>query len=362
MADIGVGLFSEPEGDELMLRAAGRLNRLRMIALALPLLALSGALAQEIASTIRDDAGMFDAETVRRARSRLERIERQYHVPVSIETIDSLNGEPINDVAVRRDRAAGNRGIFILMAQENKRISNVLCPAHLGNRLTAERRLAIRDAFVNEFRKSDFDTGLDRGIDAIEKVLSDTKDVDADVERAADRTGDRPPTRLGTSSSSSTSSALIERNRIRLTLAGARRVIRDAEAKADELHLKVNVAVVDDGGHLLTFERMDGARPASGYTALTKATTAATFRAPSGPVPAGTTTPDALLNISLQNAAAASGGKLTTLPGGVPIVVDGQVIGGVGVGGGTGEQDADVARAGIAGLLDDIDQRPDGDR
>jgi hypothetical protein len=54
-----------------------------------------------------------------------------------------------------------------------------------------------------------------------------------------------------------------------------------------------------------------------------------------------------LLNLSLQNAAAASGGKITTLYGGVPVVVDGQVIGGVGVGGGTGEQDAEIARAGI---------------
>jgi glc operon protein GlcG len=57
------------------------------------------------------------------------------------------------------------------------------------------------------------------------------------------------------------------------------------------------------------------------------------------------------LNLSLQNAAAASGGKLTTLKGGVPVLVDNQVIGAVGVGGGTGEQDAEVAKAGIAELM-----------
>lgn len=62
--------------------------------------------------------------------------------------------------------------------------------------------------------------------------------------------------------------------------------------------------------------------------------------------------PDLLLNLSLQNAAAASGGKITTLKGGIPVIVDGQVIGGVGVGGGTGEQDAEVAKAGIQSLLD----------
>ena len=123
------------------------------------------------------------------------------------------------------------------------------------------------------------------------------------------------------------------------------------------MNLKVNIAVVDDGGHLLSFDRMDGARPASGYTAITKATTAATFRQPTGPIPAGTANPDPLLNLSLQIAAQASGGKITTLYGGVPVVVDGQVIGGVGVGGGTGEQDAQVARAGVQAFLDELQKR-----
>ena len=57
------------------------------------------------------------------------------------------------------------------------------------------------------------------------------------------------------------------------------------------MNLKMNIAVVDDGGHLLAFDRMDGARPASGYTSLTKAITAATFRQPTGPIPAGTANP-----------------------------------------------------------------------
>jgi glc operon protein GlcG len=97
---------------------------------------------------------------------------------------------------------------------------------------------------------------------------------------------------------------------------------------------------------------MDGARPASGYTAISKATSAATMRQPTGPLPAGVANPDPHLNISLQNAAAASGGKITTLLGGVPLTVDAQVIGAVGVGGGTGEQDAQIARAGAQSLAD----------
>ncbi len=120
--------------------------------------------------------------------------------------------------------------------------------------------------------------------------------------------------------------------------------------------LKLNIAVVDDGGHLMAFARMNGARPASGYTAMTKATTAATFRQATGPIKKGDAAPDPLLNLSIQNAAAASGGKVTTLYGGVPIEVDGQIIGAVGCGGGTGEQDAECARAGIARLLEQLKQ------
>ncbi len=146
-------------------------------------------------------------------------------------------------------------------------------------------------------------------------------------------------------------SQLVTRDRIQLNLAGAEMIVAEVKKKAGEIKLKVNIAVVDDGGHLLAFARMDGARPASGYTAITKAVTAATFRQETGPLPT-IGEPDVLLNLSLQNAASSGGGKLTTLKGGVPVVVDGQVIGAVGVGGGTGEQDAEVAKAGVKKLLD----------
>jgi glc operon protein GlcG len=144
---------------------------------------------------------------------------------------------------------------------------------------------------------------------------------------------------------------LVTRGRVALNLAGAEMILKAAHQKAAAEGFKMNFAVVDDGGHLLAFARMDGARPASANTALTKAITAATFRQATGPLPP-TGDPDILLNISIQNAAAASGGKITTLKGGVPIVVNGQVIGAVGVGGGSGEQDAEVAKAGIQALMD----------
>ncbi len=147
--------------------------------------------------------------------------------------------------------------------------------------------------------------------------------------------------------SSQTRSALTNRERIGLNLAGAELVVAAAKAKAVELHIYVNIAVVDDGGHLLAFARMDDARPASIATAITKATAAATTRQPTGPIRRGDAESVLLLNLSLQHAAATSGGKMTALLGGLPILVEGQVVGAIGVGGGTGEQDVEVAKTGI---------------
>jgi len=144
---------------------------------------------------------------------------------------------------------------------------------------------------------------------------------------------------------------LVTLGRVELNLRGAEVILKAAREKAESQKLLNNIAVVDAGGHLLAFARMDGARPASGQTALTKAVAAATFRQETGPLPAKGE-PDLLLSLSLAAAAAGSGGKLTPLKGGVPIVVDGQIVGAVGVGGGTGEQDAEVAKAGIQALLD----------
>lgn len=153
-----------------------------------------------------------------------------------------------------------------------------------------------------------------------------------------------------------TAPPLVTGGRVELNLAGAEVVVAAAKAKAEALGITENVAVVDAGGHLLAFARMDGARPASAQSALTKAVSAATFRQETGTLPAKGE-PDLLLSLSLPAAVAASGGKLTTLKGGVPIVVGNQVIGAVGVGGGTGEQDTEVAKAGVRALLDRLAEK-----
>jgi len=146
---------------------------------------------------------------------------------------------------------------------------------------------------------------------------------------------------------------LVTRERVQLNLAGAETILEAAKNKAAAMGLKCNIAIVDDGGNLMAFARMDGARPASAATALSKAISAATFRQETGPMPAKGE-PDVLLSLSLQNA---SGGKITSLKGGVPIFVDKQIVGAVGVGGGTGEQDVEIAKAGIQKLLNELSKK-----
>jgi glc operon protein GlcG len=151
---------------------------------------------------------------------------------------------------------------------------------------------------------------------------------------------------------------LVTRSRFQLEQSGAELVVDAAVKQAKSMELAVNIWVVDDGGHPIAFIRMDNARPGSAYTALSKGRTAAITRRATGPI-RGTETPEHLwLDLSLQNAASDGGAVFTTLYGGVPIVIEGQVVGAVGVGGATGEQDAEIARAGIAALMEAMEKTP----
>ncbi|MQQ36317.1 hypothetical protein GE543_18770 [Pseudomonas sp. SZ57] len=103
----------------------------------------------------------------------------------------------------------------------------------------------------------------------------------------------------------------------------------------------VSIAVVDDGGHLLAFERLDDAAPISSYIAIEKARTSALGKRESKGY-------EEMVNGG--RTAFLSAPLLTSLEGGVPVIVDGQVIGALGVSGVKAEQDAQVARAGVAAL------------
>ena len=127
-----------------------------------------------------------------------------------------------------------------------------------------------------------------------------------------------------------------------LTLADVRAIAAAAETEATSNGWAVTLAVVDDGGHLLWLQRLDGAAPISAEIALAKASTAALGRRESKVY-------EDMINggrMSFLSAPVLHG----MLEGGVPIVVEGQVIGAVGVSGVKSTEDAQIARAGIAAL------------
>jgi len=139
---------------------------------------------------------------------------------------------------------------------------------------------------------------------------------------------------------------MLTRNNLRLTLEGGRLILAATAMKAGEISVPMNIAVVDDGGHLLVFERMDGAKLSSIEVAITKAKAAALRRAPSGPSP-GSGEPSAVLSLGLS---LATDLKLTPIRGGLPLMVGGQCVGGIGVSAGSEDEDVQVAQAGVDAL------------
>lgn len=129
-----------------------------------------------------------------------------------------------------------------------------------------------------------------------------------------------------------------------LTLADSNRVMAAAIAKAEELNIKVSVAVVDSGGRLIGLQRMDGAIWASAYGCQGKAVASAAFGRPSGAMQDRATTP------TPAGIRERSGSEMIFGQGAVPIIADGAVIGACGVGGGTSEEDEQCAAAGAAAL------------
>jgi uncharacterized protein GlcG (DUF336 family) len=126
-----------------------------------------------------------------------------------------------------------------------------------------------------------------------------------------------------------------------LTLGDARRIAAGAEAEADAHEWAVSIAIVDDGGHLLWLQRLDGAAPISAQIAPAKAQTAALGRRE-------TKLYEDMINGGRHSFLSAP--LQGMLEGGVPIIVDGQCIGAVGVSGVKSNEDARIARAGIAAL------------
>ena len=127
---------------------------------------------------------------------------------------------------------------------------------------------------------------------------------------------------------------------LKLTSDGAMKILQAAMAKAQTMKVPQCISIVDSGGHLQAFCRMDGAFVLSNDSSFRKAKTAAIYGQKTGQM-------EDQVAIKL---ALATDGHRVNLPGGLPIIISGHVIGGIGVGSGTGAQDLEVAKAGVAAL------------
>jgi glc operon protein GlcG len=127
-----------------------------------------------------------------------------------------------------------------------------------------------------------------------------------------------------------------------LTLAEARTVVASAEGEARKHAAGGAIAVVDEGGHLLALERLDGTFPAAAPIAENKARSAAVFRKP---------TADFEAAVKNGRVSLVANPELLPLQGGVPIVLGGQVVGAVGVAGAaSAQQDEDIAKIAAAAV------------
>ena len=128
-----------------------------------------------------------------------------------------------------------------------------------------------------------------------------------------------------------------------ITLEAAKRAVAAAEAEARKNNWNVMIVVLDSGGHTVMSQRLDGTQYASIRIAAGKARTALEFKRPTK---------------ALDDTIAAGGGGLrllsvggvTAIEGGIPIVVDGKIVGSIGVSGVTAQQDAQIARAGAEAI------------
>jgi uncharacterized protein GlcG (DUF336 family) len=134
----------------------------------------------------------------------------------------------------------------------------------------------------------------------------------------------------------------------RLTLAGARKMLETAVAKAEEAKIAISVAIVDSGGHVILVERMDGGRFHTVHSATTKAVCAASNKRPTTSQGAQAQTLDTTHAIGL--ALAAGPERWTAMEGGCPVIVEGECVGGIGISGGNFEFDDRVAREAVESI------------
>lgn len=132
----------------------------------------------------------------------------------------------------------------------------------------------------------------------------------------------------------------------RLSLSDAKHLIDGARNMANEIGVSMCIAIVDESGNLIAFDRMDGGKVTSITIAQDKAFTAAAARKATHEYNAACIPGNLVFGIHT-----ALGGRLCVVGGGLPVTVDGDVVGGIGLSSGTPQQDMQCAQAGIDHFL-----------
>jgi len=137
----------------------------------------------------------------------------------------------------------------------------------------------------------------------------------------------------------------------RLSHSDAAVLIEGARARANAIGIPMCIAVVDESGNMIAFERMDGGKVTSITIAQDKAFTAAAARKATHEYNAACVPGNLVFGIHTM-----LGGRLSVVGGGLPVVVEGDVVGGIGLSSGTPQQDMDCAQAGIDHFLANLER------
>lgn len=137
----------------------------------------------------------------------------------------------------------------------------------------------------------------------------------------------------------------------KLTLADAQLIMQACVAKAEEIQVDMDIAITDDSGHLLLFQRMDNARITSIDIAQGKSFTASAARKSTRAYGEISVPGKPAFGINTSNQ-----GRFSIVAGGLPLFADTQIVGGVGCSSGTPDQDEEVAQAGVDAFLAHINR------
>jgi glc operon protein GlcG len=142
---------------------------------------------------------------------------------------------------------------------------------------------------------------------------------------------------------------MITRAALKLNWEGTSRILQAAVKRAEQIGVPMSITIVDEGGHLLGFARTDRGKAHNVPMAIAKARSAAFKQLPTGKTGTLGTPLDDYMGIALTLAGGPE--NFVTFSGGFPILLEGHCVGGVGVSGGSADQDNSVAQAGLDALM-----------